>query len=272
MKFVHVILGLLLSAPVQAFEWSDLWLNDYQKAQQLLKNNPVKAAETFHDPEWQGVAKYNSGNYMEAAEKFSESAHEASGYNLGNALARSGDLEKSVDAYNNLLEKSDLPNQLREDAAFNREIVKKLMEQQEQESEKSSDESSESGDKQEPQDSDQEGQEGKDQNEAGQGESEQSEGESPDDAQNSPEPSSNEQQDKEQSAEKNEDKKGEEQQEKPAEPQTKMNQEQAMTEDEQATEQWLRQIPDDPSGLLRRKLLQSHRTKYPQVQSGGQAW
>jgi len=42
-----------------------------------------------------------------------------------------------------------------------------------------------------------------------------------------------------------------------------------MTEREQATEQWLRQIPDDPDGLLRRKLLQNHRSEYPNVLETG---
>lgn len=42
-----------------------------------------------------------------------------------------------------------------------------------------------------------------------------------------------------------------------------------MSEQDQATEQWLRQIPDDPDDLLRRKLLQNHRSEYPDVQVNG---
>ncbi|MEE9320053.1 MAG: hypothetical protein V3U76_06365 [Granulosicoccus sp.] len=45
-----------------------------------------------------------------------------------------------------------------------------------------------------------------------------------------------------------------------------------LTEQEQAIEQWLRRIPDDPSGLLRRKLERSHGTNYPEVNDGAQAW
>jgi len=47
---------------------------------------------------------------------------------------------------------------------------------------------------------------------------------------------------------------------------------QPLTEQQQATEQWLRQIPDDPAGLLRRKLMQSHRIEYPGVQSSEERW
>ena len=45
-----------------------------------------------------------------------------------------------------------------------------------------------------------------------------------------------------------------------------------LTEQQQATEQWLRQIPDDPAGLLRNKLQQSHRLEYPGVQSSEERW
>ena len=45
-----------------------------------------------------------------------------------------------------------------------------------------------------------------------------------------------------------------------------------LTEQQQATEQWLRQIPDDPAGLLRNKLLQSHQLEYPGVQSSEERW
>ena len=47
---------------------------------------------------------------------------------------------------------------------------------------------------------------------------------------------------------------------------------QPLTEQQQATEQWLRQIPDDPAGLLRNKLQQSHQLEYPGVQSSEERW
>lgn len=45
-----------------------------------------------------------------------------------------------------------------------------------------------------------------------------------------------------------------------------------LSESEQAIEQWLRRIPDDPAGLLRRKLEQTHRAEYPDVREGPRAW
>jgi len=45
-----------------------------------------------------------------------------------------------------------------------------------------------------------------------------------------------------------------------------------LTEQEQATEQWLRQIPDDPAGLLQRKLQNRHMTDYPEVRDSAKPW
>jgi len=45
------------------------------------------------------------------------------------------------------------------------------------------------------------------------------------------------------------------------------------TEEQQATEQWLRRIPDDPGGLLRRKFLYQYRQRAVSSDSGGgQTW
>lgn len=47
---------------------------------------------------------------------------------------------------------------------------------------------------------------------------------------------------------------------------------QPLSESEQATEQILRRIPDDPRGLLRRKLEQSHRNEFPEVRDANEPW
>ena len=43
-------------------------------------------------------------------------------------------------------------------------------------------------------------------------------------------------------------------------------------EQEQATEQWLRRIPDDPAGLLRRKFLYQYRQRSEPTQPGEKTW
>ncbi len=51
-----------------------------------------------------------------------------------------------------------------------------------------------------------------------------------------------------------------------------IDEERPLSESEQATEQLLRRIPDDPAGLLRRRLQQSHRIEYPEARDGREAW
>jgi len=45
-----------------------------------------------------------------------------------------------------------------------------------------------------------------------------------------------------------------------------------LSEREQANEQWLRQIPDDPAGLLERKIHNRHVTDFPKVIDSVQPW
>jgi Ca-activated chloride channel family protein len=45
------------------------------------------------------------------------------------------------------------------------------------------------------------------------------------------------------------------------------------TEEQRAAEQWLRRIPDDPAGLLRRKFLYQYNQRAAQPGTGGtQTW
>ena len=69
-------LPLLLFAvpqPSYAFDFNDLWLRPDQQGQRLLQQQrPAEAARHFQDPQWQGVALYEAGNYTAAAERFAE--------------------------------------------------------------------------------------------------------------------------------------------------------------------------------------------------------
>ncbi|AKA24774.1 VWA domain-containing protein [Pseudomonas chlororaphis] len=101
-------LPLLLFAapqPSYAFEFSDLWLRPDQQGQRLLEQRrPQDAARHFQDPQWQGVALYEAGDYAAAAQRFAEGSDARAHYNRGNALARSGELEAALDAYEQALE------------------------------------------------------------------------------------------------------------------------------------------------------------------------
>jgi Ca-activated chloride channel family protein len=70
----------------------------------LKQKRPAEAAVHFEDRQWQGVALYEAGDYGEAAQRFAEGSGARAHYNRGNALARSGELEAALDAYEQALE------------------------------------------------------------------------------------------------------------------------------------------------------------------------
>lgn len=63
---------------------------------------PSAAAAILDDPAWKGPALYEAGRYTEAAAIFRNGGRR-NAYNLGNALARSGDYVAAVDAYDSAL-------------------------------------------------------------------------------------------------------------------------------------------------------------------------
>ncbi|OWK48127.1 Tetratricopeptide repeat protein [Pseudomonas oleovorans subsp. oleovorans] len=102
-------LPLLLMLPPQsshAFELDDLWLRPDQQGQRLLQaQRPAEAAQRFVDPQWQGKALYEAEDYAAAAERFAKGDSAADHYNRGNALAKAGELEAALDAYEQALER-----------------------------------------------------------------------------------------------------------------------------------------------------------------------
>lgn len=96
---------LALPQPSQAFEFQDLWWRPDQRGQQLLEQQrPAEAARHFENPQWQGVALYQAGDFAAAAQAFAQGNDAAAHYNRGNALARAGELEAALDAYDQALE------------------------------------------------------------------------------------------------------------------------------------------------------------------------
>ncbi|CAH0267328.1 VWA domain-containing protein [Pseudomonas mediterranea] len=122
-------LPLLFALPQtgHAFEFEDLWLRPDQQGLHLLKQKrPAEAAEHFEDSQWQGVALYEAGAYGEAARRFAEGNDARAHYNRGNALAKSGELEAALDAYEQALE---LQPDLRP-AQTNKALVESLLKEQ----------------------------------------------------------------------------------------------------------------------------------------------
>ena len=118
---------LPFAEPVHAFGWDDLWLTKDQQAQrQLAGGNAGDAASLFEDPVWRAVANYRAGEYAGSANGFAGQEDTENLYNFGNAVARLGEFETAIDAYEQVLQ----ANPGNEDARYNLDLLKQLQDQQ----------------------------------------------------------------------------------------------------------------------------------------------
>ncbi len=278
--YLAILVCIMISQPndVNAFEWSDLWLNKNQQALRALdKEQADVASELFQDNEWKAAAKYRSGDYAAAEELLNQYQDADNTYNKGNALAKQGRYEEAIEAYDQVLE--NIPEY--EDAKFNKELVEKELEEQQQKSQ-SGENSDQDSDKNEENKSEQEQQESQSdqQSDSGQEQSDSEQQQSESEQQQDQQQSEQEQQENneraEQQAEKEElEQKKEEESEKENEEKEQQQSQQAMNEldeEQQAAEQWLRRIPDDPSGLLRRKFKYQYQQQNRQPPTNGKQW
>jgi len=299
-------------APARAFSWDDLWANqDQQGVRALTQHEPVKAAQLFTKPEWQGVANYRAGRYDQAAKAFSKVSTADGRFNLGNALAKQGKLQEALQAYQAALKKD--PDH--RDAKFNYELVKKLLDQQRS----SSKSKNRSGDTGQPHDNHQKNSkastQASHQSVSNHHQSQRSQGqqrgsqkeelpglhkEQPD--KNSMEASSRKQKEFENNKSQpahsrattsqtnvTHRKNGKSPSKKPQMGESKNNpvpktsaapgisshQQKKQRESQQALQQWLNRIPDDPGGLLRAKFFLKHQQRLQNgdvQQEGGKRW
>jgi Ca-activated chloride channel family protein len=265
---------LVLPPDASALDWQSLWQNSDQQALQLYREGRhQQAAELFSDEAWQATAKYRAGDYSAAAESWQQQEGEAADYNRANALALQGQYQNALAAYDRLLKQS--PDH--QDARFNRQAIEDWLKQQQdgqqqqqsgesdgptyRDGQQQQQQSGESGG--DPQQGQQSGREPGDSNpgeESKQGEqgtdapqsgSDQARGETAD-GQSEDQSQQGSQEDRPEGQEPGE---SESQQDSDS----VANLDQQMSE--QAAEQWLRKIPDDPGGLLRRKFLYQYRQR-----------
>ncbi|MGQ7957360.1 VWA domain-containing protein [Pseudomonas sp. SP16.1] len=239
-------LPLLLSlAPQQGFalEFDDLWLRADQQGQRLLEaQRPAEAAQRFADRQWQGMALYEAGDYAAAADRFAQGDSAADHYNRGNALAKGGELEAALDAYEQALERQPELAAAQHNKALVEQALRQRQEQQE------------SGEQDQQQPSQEAG--AGEPNEAPAGQAAET---SPKPGEQATRPSETGDDGQAQPAKDEQDGGAQAEVGEPSQ-QTGAGQG-PLTEEElgeagerrQALEQWLRQIPDDPAELLRRK-------------------
>lgn len=219
-----VLAPALFPVPAQASWWDDLWQRkDQQAFQALQQEQPERAAALARDPGIAAEGWYRSGEYQNADQAWSGIETADAHYNRGNALAVQGALEEAIAAYDQAL---TIDPEMT-DAIYNKNVVEQMKQEQEAQQQ---------------------------QQQQGEGDQQDSQEQPPEENQDG------EQQEGEQESQENQ----EGEQESEAEPQGEEGEDEAerlqreiqeawSEEDAQAMEQWLRRIPDDPGGLLRRK-------------------
>lgn len=283
--FLSLLCGLY-SASASA-QWADFWKTPEQRAQDAY------SAEDYdyllnHAPDenWQAAGQHGAGNFADAAKAYSDIAHQQdlegnaekavkSLYNQGVSEAMAGQYEQALDTFDNVLERAPDFSDAEHNRAIVEQLITKQQEQQKQQQQNAEDgdqgnEDGDQGENQQPSDEQSDQQSSSAQNDTGQQNGQQSQ-----DSDSQSQDESNDEQDAQDAqdamaAEAASDNPGSDSQENS--PGNVEPSEQPMSESEQATEQWLRRIPDDPAGLLRRKLEQSHRTEYPEVRDANEPW
>jgi Ca-activated chloride channel family protein len=312
--------------------WQSLWKTGDQRGIASMKAQDFSnAAKQFNNKDWKASAHYYNGQFAQAAELFnpdnqaSKVKQSDTWYNRGNALARAGDLNGAIKAY----DKSLGLNPENEDAEFNKKLVEDLKnnvsenqqnEQQEkqeknkdqqktQDSEQTSDDSSQDNNSQQQdseqhdsqkQDSQKQGSQDKssEQKDSNQSQNQEQPSDSQSDNQSSEKEGQSEQGNSENSENKNqenntsesdspeaseEEKQSPETQEQSAQQsgnenvsENEQGNKQTLSpldrEKQQALEQWLRQVPDDPSGLMRRKFEIENMRRKNTTNNQQQAW
>jgi Ca-activated chloride channel family protein len=232
----------------EAFEWSDLWKRrDQQGYAAMQADDAAHAAELFEDPAWRAAAEYRGADYAASAATLGFLDTAEAHYNRGNALARAGELKPAIEAYERAINLE--PDH--EDAIYNRDLLEELLEQQQEQQAQQNGQ-----DQQQSQSGEQQGEGAADdaeQNAQNQGSQDQPQDAGEDQADAEPETGESPQQ-------------GEPEQQASAAPEDVEE-----WASDQAAEQWLRRIPQDPGGLLRRKFLYQYQ-RLGVDQDGNYVW
>ena len=281
--------------------WQDFVFNtkDQVATGDYQNGNYAQAQSTFENPQWKGSAAYKAGDFESALSYFEQDSSVKGLYNQGNALAQLGKLDEAIEAYSQALAQE--PNHVEAKANKELiEMLKQQQEQeqqnqqqdQQQNQDQSQKEQQEGGQQQDQEQSDSSQSDSDQQNQDSQqqSDSQQQQGQS----QSEPEPTAQGEDSEQQEGEDSEQQEGEEQgqkqeseqqgKEQDGEEQEAQQQSQQQSEAEgeeqgeqqaaqltpeqlaeqeaqQKLEQLLRKVSDDPSVLLRNKMILESRKR-----------
>ncbi|MCZ2722813.1 tetratricopeptide repeat protein [Marinomonas sp. 15G1-11] len=210
-----------------------------QLAQSKVDNGQWdEASSLFENKKWQAASNYAVERYSEAADVLKSQASSASDfYNLGNSLALSGNLEDAIQAFKKSLELDPNSKAAQENLAYLQQKQKEQKQDQDQDQDQQQNQKPNNDPQQSKEKNNTENQQKKSQNKDGTSDEEKEDNKTSDEQNNTP--------DDEKNAINN----------------TESEKNDITDEEKIALDQWLRQIQDDPGGLLKRKLWYLHQEK-----------
>ncbi len=124
-----LLLWLPVPRPAAAWSMASLWQRADQQAYQALREHRPAAAEALAQSAWiKGTAAYRAGHYAAAAAAFARVDSPDGAYNRGNALVRLGRYREALAAYDRAL--ASAPGMA--DARANRALVEQLLRERKQ--------------------------------------------------------------------------------------------------------------------------------------------
>ena len=255
--------------------WSGLWQRDDQRAYHaLLQGHAAQARALAISPQIAAAAAYRAGNYAAAAQAWSQANSADTFYNHGNALTQLHRYPQAIQSYDRALAlQPDM-----HDAIFNRNYVQQLLQQQKREQaqkrpdQKKDHRGNQHGEGQQQQGQQQQGQQQQGQQQQGQQQpsqhQQQSQPEQSDTVSANP---ATQRQRQAQADAATQRALQQALQRRQAQPNARRDgkarlpaESEAQREQRDAIEQWLRQVPDDPGGLLRRKFALEYQRRQAQ--------
>ncbi|MFT6386790.1 MAG: Ca-activated chloride channel family protein [Cellvibrionaceae bacterium] len=261
--------GFFPSNVYAASLWDSLWKNSNQRALESYKQEEYAgAAKQFDNSQWKGSAYYKNDDYDAALAEFSKQNTAINNFNKGNALAKLQRYDEAIAAYDSALEKKpDLKK-----AKINKKLVEEIKKQEEDQKQK------EEKNQEKSDDNNQKNQDEQEQRKNNEDKKDQTNGN-----QSSDKPSGtpkNKEQENSQSKPSEQERAALEENKKNPHPNRENEKSNSKTkasadkedelsdEERQALEQWLRKVPDDPSGLLKRKFEYEHQKRRQLYQKG----
>jgi Ca-activated chloride channel family protein len=264
MKYSKILILINLFSFSIQLHASNAWLTPDQQGAKLLQQGKAKeAAEVFSSPHWQGVAQFKSAQYEKAVKTFQSLPKTSQNhYNLGNALAHTGQYEKAIEAYNNAIK--NLPGN--QDAIHNKKIIENLLKKQKQKQ----DQQKQDQQKQDQQKQNQQKQNQQKQNQQKQNQQKQDKQKQDQQKQNQQKQNQQKQNQQKQNQQKqNQQKQNQQKQNQQKKDKQKQDQQQSQPsakdkDKNQAEMQQLKRVPDNPGGLLKQKFLRDYINRHPE--------